>query len=222
MHSSTALGIFASLYRRCDKEDWIDATEHDTWQDFLKTVCPTIEIISLPDDLSADDQNNEVVRDTNQLDTKSYHELKKIPSYEKFITFANQHYIGGLPTSIVAVESLFRTWSASCDSQVAFAKQTGLYNSDYADHMRYLFEAYNIQIPYKTLPPDHLSNLLIFLSLLVENASLSDVCTFIDEHLDWLPAYLERINERADKAIWLISLTQVLIKYLTCIKETTS
>ncbi len=77
MHSSTALGIFASLYRRCDKEDWIDATEHDTWQDFLKTVCPTIEIISLPDDLSADDQNNEVVRDTNQLDTKSYHELKK-------------------------------------------------------------------------------------------------------------------------------------------------
>ena len=142
-----------------------------------------------------------------------------MPSYEDFITFADSHYVGGLAGSVVAVESLFRVWSTSSASEMPFARREGLYNSEHAAHMRYLYERYDIRVPDPTLPPDHLSNLLLFLQLLVEHAPPADVCMFIDEHLNWLPAYRRRITERAAEVTWPASLTGMLIDYLRHLKE---
>jgi len=204
------LDIFSLLYRRCDEKEWLTMVTPETWKEFLGNL--DIALRATQDkDYAADKGNSQQRPQTSHLPES----LKEPPSYADFAAFSNSHYIGGLQQSILAVESLYRTWTAMDGAQLVFSHETGFYDSDSAQHMRHLYKSLDIQLdPQNILPPDHLSLLLGFLSLLVEYSPAQDVNAFIVEHLDWLPLLYTTIQERAPQALWLLALTDVLIRYL--------
>ena len=196
MRVSEVLNSLALFYRRCEEEDWALLTEPYTWHAFLVNLY-TGQAGSR--DLSAA--------------VSSF--LMQPLAYQDFRHFADSHFVGGLPTSILAVESLYRKRTALPQTPLAFSQESGLYDSDHAAHMRYLYQCLGIELaPDNILPPDHLSLLLGFLALLIEHAPAFDSCVFIDEHLAWLPDLLETIRKRAPEAEWLLVLTALLIGYL--------
>jgi len=196
MHVSETLGFLALFYRRCEEKDWAALAEPDTWQAFMTHIC------------AAQDGG----QDASALIPSC---LSQPLTYESFRQFADSHFIGGLPTSILAVESLYRTWTALPEAQVAFSQEKGLYDSDSAAHMRYLYRNLGIELASdNTLPPDHLSLLLEFLGLLGEYAPAVDSCVFIDEHLSWLPDLQKSIQKCAPEAEWLLAITELLMGYL--------
>jgi len=196
MHVSETLGFFALFYRRCEERDWAALAVPHTWQAFMAHIC------------AGQDGGRDASAPVPSC-------LRQPLAYEAFRQFAESHFVGGLPTSILAVESLYRRWTALPEAQVAFSQEKGLYGSDSAAHMRYLYQSLGIGLaPDNILPPDHLSLLLEFLGLLREHAPASDSCVFIDEHLAWLPGLQESIQKRAPEAEWLLAVTGLLAGYL--------
>jgi len=194
VRASEALTFFALFFHRCEKKDWLFLTNSVLWKDFLTSIASSI-----------------------QEDVPTC--LKAALSYATFIGFADQHFVGGLPTSILAVESLYRNWTEQAGTQLAFAGEHGLYDSDSAAHMRHLYQHYGIEVASGSiLPADHLSLLLGFLALLQDNAPPLCVRTFIDEHLDWLDDLLVTIILRAPDADWLHAITRLLISYLKALR----
>ena len=61
------------------------------------------------------------------------------PTYSEKQAFAARHFTGGLPESVVPVESLYRTWSAGA-APAPFSQQQGLYLGDSAHYLRELVE----------------------------------------------------------------------------------
>ena len=196
MQVSETLTSFALFFRRCEEEEWLALTNPDTWEDFLIS--------------STWGQEQNLAAYLEALAC-----LKTIPSYQDFRAFADRHFVGGLPTSILAVESLYRSWTTLPNATLSFAGEKGFYESDSAAHMRYLYRQFEVEIASDAkLPADHLSLLLGFLAPLLENASPEDTRTFIDEHLDWLDELHTTITQRAPEAGWLMYITRLLIAYL--------
>jgi len=193
MQTSKVLNCFALFFRRCEEADWLPFVEPALWEDFLA---------------SASSGSSKGKKEIPAC-------LKEALPFPAFEAFANRHFTGGLPTSIQAVESLYRNWTGQLDSQLLFAGESGFYDSDSAAHMRYLYQQFEIEIaPESILPADHLSLLLGFLALLIENALPLSVMTFIDEHLDWLDELFNTIVARTPEADWLIAITELLIDYI--------
>ena len=181
------LGLFSLFYYRSSEAEWQALATPEARADFVASI-------------------NSVASCPQQVD---------LPSYPDFSDFADRRFVGGLRGSIVAVESLYRRWTEIAGAQLTFAHDTGFYDSDSAAHMRYLYQSLGIELdPQNILPPDHLSLLLGFLALLVEHSTPADSCTFIDEHLDWLPELSQTIRERAPDVGWLLALNELLIEYL--------
>ena len=81
--------------------------------------------------------------------------------------------------------------------------------------MRYLYKNLGIDVAaHSLLPPDHLSLLLSFLGLLIENARPRDITTFINEHLDWIGNLLHTIRACQEAPGWMLAITELLITYL--------
>jgi len=193
MNDIEVLNTFALFYRRCDKQDWGRLSEPRVWQSFLKSV--------------------EQSSPTNPIKIPA--SLKTAPTYREYRYFADSHFVGGLFSSVIAVESLYRTWTSLPDRQLAFDSLQGFYDSDSAAHMRFLYKNLGIDgAAYSQLPPDHLSLLLSFLGLLLENAQPRDTITFINEHLDWIGNLLHTIRACHESPDWMIAITELLIAYL--------
>jgi len=207
MQNAEILNAFSLFYYRSSPEDWRELADPTTWQDFLTSIGG-----------KRDERNSETITTTRVPDC-----LAELPVYEAFRSFADCHFTGGLSTSILAVESLYRTWTASPEADLIFANQHGFYDSDSAAHMRFLYASLGIELaPDGVLPADHLALLLSFLALLIENAPAADIQAFIDEHLNWLPELLEIIRQRAPEAAWLAAITELLIRYLQCLSPKTA
>jgi hypothetical protein len=205
MQSIEILTIFSLFYKRSGEAEWKSVVEKIGWQNFLAAA-------------HTPSRSNDRPEKPTALST-AHRGTEAMPSYREFIDFANKHYVGGLPISIVAVESLYRNWSFSQNIPLLFARESGLYDSDHAQHMRYLYQAYGVQPADVSLPPDHLSNLLPFLGLLTRYASRQEVEVFIDEHLSWIADLSDTIARRAPEALWLAAITTHLINYLSCLKN---
>ena len=203
MNDVEVLEVFALFYRRCDERDWMRLSDQRTWQRFLRSV----------------QQSSGPASSTGNL-LKIPVSLKTPPTYREFRNFADSHFVGGLFSSVVAVESLYRAWTSLPDRQLVFDSLQGFYDSDSAAHMRYLYKSLGIDVAaHSLLPPDHLSLLLSFLGLLLENARPRDIHTFIDEHLDWIGNLLHTIRACQNPPDWMIAITELLIAYLENIKN---
>jgi hypothetical protein len=146
-------------------------------------------------------------------------ELAQAPTFEEHQHFTVRHYVGGLPVSVLPIESLYRCWTLQESATLSFAHQTGLYGGDPAAHMAKLLERFELTLAsYTMLPPDHLAIELDFLALLVRYGNAADIHHFIDDHLSWLPSYVDTLLERVPEARIYLAITVLLTACLETLR----
>ncbi|MFW5922401.1 MAG: TorD/DmsD family molecular chaperone [Halodesulfurarchaeum sp.] len=91
-----------------------------------------------------------------------------------------------------AVESAYKEWYDGAGSD-------GLLDGPPAADMRDRFETIGAEPP-SAYMPDHLALLLEYASILVANGTERQHRVFVDEHLDWLPAFRRRVENAAAEA----------------------
>ena len=121
-----------------------------------------------------------------------------------------QSFLFPVHSRVVPVESVFRRWTTDPSAEVPFAAEKGLLLSDYALHMKDLYETFGITIPeeYESMP-DHLCLELEFAALLLEHDAETKYGVFIAEHLNWLDDLVAEAEQKEvpDYYLQLIKLT---------------
>lgn len=121
-----------------------------------------------------------------------------------------QSFLFPVHSRVLPVESVFRRWTTDPSAEVPFAAEKGLLLSDYALHMKDLYETFGINIPadYESMP-DHLCLELEFAALLLEHAEETKYGVFIAEHLNWLDDLVAEAEQKEipDYYLQLIKLT---------------
>ncbi|QSG09899.1 TorD/DmsD family molecular chaperone [Halapricum desulfuricans] len=115
------------------------------------------------------------------LDTEAAPSAEQLPDSQA--AFDNQYIalFEALETPYAPpVESPYKEWHEGAGSD-------GLLGGPPADDMRRKYATLNVSPP-AAYQPDHLALLLEYASLLVESGDRDAYATFVDEHLDWLPA----------------------------------
>jgi hypothetical protein len=222
------LACFSLFYLRPHPESWRQLEQQDTWQRFICLIQQTLEGRE-PSERFLARQSSEsrsgnrslrplsaeaslsrwVLKETGLLLAAG--ELARAPRFETQRDFAHRHLVGGLPVSVLPIESLYSHWTRQESVSLPFARQTGLYNGDAAAHMASLLEQFELTVSGGvSLPPDHLTIELNFLGLLIRYGSNTDVYQFINDHLSWLPDYLDTLPGRIPNARVFIAITILL------------
>ncbi len=98
---------------------------------------------------------------------------------------------------LVPVESVHKVWSSDPSCEMPFAREKGLLQGDAAHHLYQLYRSVGFELPAQYADsPDHLVLELEFMSLLVETAGTAEQRTFLDQHLDWIPALISDAQRR--------------------------
>jgi TorA maturation chaperone TorD len=206
------LECFSLFYLKPTRERWRQLERNDIWEPFITTARNLYESL-----LTLRAQN----LSARGLDA---HKIKRLlaganlnaaPSFEEQLRFSQSHFVGGLPQSILPVESLYRHWTHQDSCSVSFGQQAGLYASDSAAHMTHLMEQFElVSLVDPPLLPDHLALELNLLNLIVHQGVPGDAARFIDDHLSWLPSYLDSLLDKLPETHSLIAVTALLIVYL--------
>jgi TorA maturation chaperone TorD len=214
------LECFASFYASPDlRRAQPDATRgpYDDWEGFTEAVralTGTLELTQL-DHLGIDR--------SSVLEALASAAFNRRPDQRELACLQNRHFAGGLDRSVVPVESLYRTWTRRYARRqgacAIFDKGKGFYGGDAADHMSSLYRSLGIVLDGPDgLQPDHLVLQLDFLGLLCEHGRSRDKAVFIDEHLSWLPCFLDELREKAPEAEFLITMTVLLIAVIESLR----
>jgi TorA maturation chaperone TorD len=211
MDNSEILTVFALLYRRIDADEYIQLASPGYWDDFLTAV------------------NGRIPGTTASM---------PLPAYGELQGFAARHFTGGLPTSVMPVESLYRKWSGDKSCNTAFASASGLYASDSQQHLSYIYSELGLQLSDDCpLPIDHLSLTLELLAQLLQaakadpgssgkdhgnppdTAACREFCNvFINDHLDWLPSFITALRGQQDTHGFYIEMTELLDSFIRAIE----
>lgn len=90
------------------------------------------------------------------------------------------------PGGLALEESVYKPWTT--DESHPLREEQGLAWGDPAEHMLSLFDMFGLNEANRgNVSPDHLSILLDFLVLLLENRPEEEAVRFCHDHLDWLP-----------------------------------
>ncbi|MDR2493189.1 MAG: molecular chaperone TorD family protein [Coriobacteriales bacterium] len=214
MDTVEILEMFALVYTKTSCEQWEELAEPKRWEAFLRSTQ------KLADEL---DSYKLCLVGMDQTTTRSLINgvaLREAPNYQQMLSFANSHFTGGLPQSIVPVESCYRPWTARQGCSMSFSSAQGMLQGDSARHMQQLCDQLDLrQVSEPPLPADHLAVQLSFLSLLIELGSPECAAGFIDEHLVWLPAFLDELVVRVPDAAFLVGMTALLVLYVESLRE---
>ncbi len=116
------------------------------------------------------------------------------PAEQEYGIFCRQVLTAGFPTSALPVESFYKTWS-STGAQVPFGRTGKCYGGDSAQHMLYLFDQFGFEVPEEfQAMPDHLSCILALLAELEEANRNTLARSLVDDHLDWISDYREKLD----------------------------
>lgn len=86
------------------------------------------------------------------------------------------------------IESIYKVWTTDPSCEMPFADEKGYLLSDWAQHMKHIFEQIGKEIPqeYQSMP-DFIGFELELMSILVEKNMEERQKLFLEQHLDWIP-----------------------------------
>jgi hypothetical protein len=227
METGEMLKCFALFYQRPRHEDWTWLERQGTWLRFTDTIryflvgrvpskraqAPSGTSLEAPSGASLGTPSG------TSLDASLDRLVARPPTCAEHQHFEGRHYVGGLPVSVLPVESLYRRWTTQKSASLPFAHQTGLYGGDPAAHMASLLEKFELAPAASVaLPPDHLAIELELLGLLSRYGSTADLCQFIDDHLSWIPNYVDALLDRAPEARVYLAITALLVACLEALR----
>lgn len=174
--ASEVLETLALAFAPCGSDEWEELTGRESWDAVLES-CGTVA-----------SSRGETL--AGLLNAGEIGMLESPLGYAEKTAFEAGHFTGGLPESVVPVESLYRRpkvpGSGPC------------YEGPSAEYMRALVRRMGLQIPDALAAyPDHLAVEADLAALLVRSGS-EDAPAFIAVRLDWLVAYRSRLVRLAD------------------------
>ncbi len=103
-----------------------------------------------------------------------------------------------------AIESVHKMWSSDPTCEMPFANQKGFLQGDAAHHLYALYKEIGFEVPHTFADcPDHLVLELEFMGLLVEDAGTAAQRTFLEQHLDWVPALILDAQSKKTPEIYI-------------------
>lgn len=125
-------------------------------------------------------------------------------------SFASRHFVGGLPTSAIPVESLYAPWALPKEKALTHAK--GHYQSTRSLYMRDLLASLGLELPVEFAAyPDHLAVQLEVLAFLIEEGDASGAAQFLLERFAWLSDYRPRLVSLGPEAHFHLALVDALL-----------
>lgn len=199
--ASAVLQVFAQLFAPLSEAAFSELAKSDDWQGFTQKA-----------HLFLAEGPQPVALDLTAAD------LVNLPSHQQLSAFYSCHFTGGLPQSVMAVESPYRPWTTRAGAALIFGGQKGYCQGDAACHMRHLYQSLDIQIARDGLQADHISMELSFAALLIRHGQPTDFIGFFDDHLTWLPDFYEQMHQRVPGSTpenrFMLALTASLIGFL--------
>lgn len=208
-----AFAIMARCFGSVPDEEWAAVAFGARWQEFIgaarrlladegslgRTVAPIWRHRGVP------------LQET--LTESETHALYSPPSPSDKRAFAARHFVGGLDSSAVPVESLYVEWAAGPGEHV-IARQKGLYHAGPALYMAHLLESLGLgQEVEGALHADHLSVELDLLSFLLEEGRMDEATRFLVERFGWLADYRRRLWDVAgdDGGAFYLAIIDVIL-----------
>jgi hypothetical protein len=224
MKTEELLECFALFYRCPRPETWAQLEHPDTWQRFTDTIRDSLKgqfpsrqfLIRRPSGNPPPPKeplSRWLFGETGLRFAER--DLSRAPHFEEHLNFARAYLAHDMPTGAAPIESLYRCWPHGGHGTLSHVQPTGLYNGNAAAHMASLLEEYGCpRVEDASLPPDHLAVELGFLALLIQYGDPIDIRQFIDDHLSWLPSYVDALFDQIPHARIFIALTILLNAYL--------
>ncbi|WP_417144813.1 molecular chaperone TorD family protein [Raoultibacter massiliensis] len=173
-----ALSMCAVLFSRVERCEYFELSDGSVWESLAKTALAYFDDVEHRDECAR---------------------LAVPPALPVIETTQNNLLVSGMPLAALPVESLYKQWSAQKGGDLAASK--GLYLGDSAQHMAALYKSLEIEVPDEfAAMPDHLSLLLEFMVLLLEQGNDEAARQLAADHFDWLDGYCELLAERARDA----------------------
>ena len=124
----------------------------------------------------------------------AFHEL--LPPLPALQSYFVRCFIGIGKKTALPVESVYKKWTEDQTARLPIAGSTGYLMGDAALHARYLLDHYELEVPpdYRMMP-DHLVLLLELAAFILQNRTDDEARLFLSQHLDWLEALAQAINE---------------------------
>lgn len=213
MEDEAIFSVMAQCFAPVEKAEWEQLVKPVMWGSFLDAIRRAVQ-----DDKTFGKQVSVMSRIGRRcplqefLSTGEVDALYAPPTFEEKRAFAAQHFVGGLPDSVMPVESLYATWTQCPSVQTPFSAQKGLYLGDSALYMKELIERMGMSVPAEFAAcPDHLSLELDLVAVMLRSGMLDQARQFLMERFEWLTALRMDLLRLGEGASFYIGLIDVLV-----------
>ncbi|MEG0027501.1 MAG: molecular chaperone TorD family protein [Raoultibacter sp.] len=213
MEDEAVFSVIAQCFAPVDAAEWEQITKPAKWCDFLDSARRAIQ-----DEKSFGKQTSAISRVGKRCPLQEFLSAGEVdalfapPTFEEKCAFASQHFVGGLPDSVMPVESLYTAWSQSLKAETPFSCQTGLYLGDSAIYMRELVERMGMEVPAGfEAYPDHLALELDLVAVMLRSGMSGQAQQFLMERFEWLTAFRMQLLRIEEDARFYIGLVDVLV-----------
>lgn len=213
MEDEAVFSVLSKCFAPAERAEWEHIVQGAAWSDFLDGARRLLQ-----DDSAFGLTSAPLARVHKRCPLQEFLSAGEVnalfapPTYEEKSMFAARHFTGGLPESVVPVESLYVMWSADPRSETLFPQAKGLYCGDTARYMSALVESLGLQVPHAfSACPDHMSLELDLVAVLLRSGMHDEARQFFAERFEWLTAYRTQLLALQDDARFYIGLVDVLL-----------
>ena len=209
------INIMAKCFVIPEDREWEQISSQRIWPDFLTTLKTMLR-----EGITAEVCWRPFQQEAALQDYLNHEEISALfspPSYLELKAFSRRHFIGGMPTSAMPVESLHHTPTAaqrlSADPvALTSSAEKPSFNSEVALYMRDLISSLGLtSSDLSNSYPDHLSIELEVLSYLVEQKSRAQAELFLVERFAWLTTYRQRLLALGQEARFHLAIVDALL-----------
>lgn len=204
--------MIAKCFAFVDQDEWRHLTAPSAWSDFLSGARrmlqedrPLGDACTLRDDARSRCPLQDFVSNDEVC------ALFAPPTYREKQEFAARHFVGGLPSSALPVESLYSK-DIACAVGKSFASERGAYLGSSALYMQELIKRLGLSVPPEyAASPDHLSLELDLTAVMLRSGMTQEANEFFCERVEWLTRFRRRLIALGDEASFYVALVDVLI-----------
>ncbi len=213
MEDEAVFSVLSKCFAPVERAEWEHIVQGAAWSDFLDGIRRLLQ-----DEGALGMTSAPLTRVRKRCPLQEFLSAGEVnalfspPTFEEKGMFAARHFTGGLPESVVPVESLYAVWSVNPRAETPFPQAKGLYCGDTARYMGALVDSLGLQVPHAFASyPDHVSLELDLVAVLLRSGMHDEACRFFVERFEWLTAYRTQLLALQDDARFYIGLVDVLL-----------